>query len=204
MMVMDVRLRSLVLTALLVIMVASMVKFWPDQTTSTTAAIPAELNHHDKFNDSPIDSPKDKLVKHHFDRAVTQLRNGHYQQAIDGFRAVLEHSPSMPEAYINTGFAQIELQQFEQALASFQTAIELRPAQVNAYWGLAVSLEGLCDIPGAMGAMRTYLHLAAPDDPFMVKANAALWEWEQLKTAANNSNQGMHDCNQPGKQQGEP
>ena len=52
---------------------------------------------------------------------------------------------------------------------------------MNAYWGLAVSLEGLCDIAGAMGAMRTYIHLAPADDPFLVKANAALWEWEQVK-----------------------
>ena len=201
MMVMDVRLRSLMLTALLVIMVASIVKFWPDQTTSTTAAVPVELSQHDKLNDSPIDSPKDRLVKHHFDWAVTQLRNGHYQQAIDGFSAVLEHYPSMPEAYINTGFAQIELQQYQQAMQSFQTAIDLRPTQVNAYWGLAVSLEGLCDIAGAMGAMRTYVHLAPADDPFLIKANAALWEWEQLKTSGDENQQGIEACKQSRQQQ---
>jgi hypothetical protein len=44
-----------------------------------------------------------------------------------------------------------------------------------------VSLEGLCDIAGATGAMRTYIHLAPADDPFLVKARAALWEWEQMK-----------------------
>jgi Flp pilus assembly protein TadD len=138
----------------------------------------------------------DSHLKRHFDWAVTQLRTGHYQQAINGFRAVLEQSPAMPEAYINTGFAHIELQQYELAMQSFQTAIDLRPTQVNAYWGLAVSLEGLCDIAGAMGAMRTYIHLAPADDPFLVKANAALWEWEQVKMDSE------YNCIEPEQQQG--
>lgn len=149
------------------------------------------------------DRPVDGQLRRHFDRAVTQLRTGHYQQAINGFRAVLEHSPAMPEAHINTGFAHIELEQFEQALQSFQTAIDLRPGQVNAYWGLAVSLEGLCDIPGAMGAMRTYLHLAPADDPFQVKANAALWEWEQMRTAGKDDTLIMQACLQQRSQQGQ-
>jgi len=191
MMIADIRFRSLLLTVLLVVMVASVVKFWPERATSVTESVAVEMIREH--------SPDDSQLKRHFDWAVTQLRTGHYLQAINGFRAVLEQSPSMPEAYINTGFAQIELQQFEPAVRSFQTAIDLRPGQVNAYWGLAVSLEGLCDIPGATGAMRTYLHLASPDDPFRVKANAALWEWEQMNTAGNDSNQSKLACMQPGK-----
>ena len=167
----DVRLRAVLLTVFLVVIIAAVVQFWPASTPtpSTTATMPAEV------------TASDSQLKRHFDWAVTQLRSGHYQQAINGFRAVIEQSPAMPEAYINTGFAHIELQQYEQAMKSFQTAIDLRPTQVNAYWGLAVSLEGLCDIAGATGAMRTYIHLAPADDPFLVKARAALWEWEQMK-----------------------
>lgn len=165
----DVRIRALVLTLFLIIAIAGIVRFWPAQTTPAPDALPNE----------PVAA--DDAVRRHFDWAVTQLRTGHYEQAINGFRAVLEQAPGMPEAYVNTGFAQIELQQFEQAALSFQAALDLRPAQVNAYWGLAVSLEGLCDIPGAMGAMRTYVHLAEPDDIYLTRANAALWEWEEMK-----------------------
>ena len=189
----DVRLRAVLLTVFLVVIIAAVVQFWPASTptptpsttttTAATATMPAEV------------TASESQLKRHFDWAVTQLSSGHYQQAINGFRAVLEQSPAMPEAYINTGFAHIELQQYEQAMKSFQTAIDLRPTQVNAYWGLAVSLEGLCDIAGATGAMRTYIHLAPADDPFLVKARAALWEWEQLKTAANDNNQGIDVCN---------
>ena len=124
---------------------------------------------------------EDELLQRHFDWATEQLRTGNFEQAINGFRAVMEQAPTMPEAWINTGFAQVELKQYEQAAQSFQTAIDLRPAQVNAYWGLAVSLEGLCDLPGAIGAMRTYVHLANDDDPFVRKARSALWEWEQIR-----------------------
>ena len=171
------RLRAVLLTLFLVVMIAAMIQFWPAATPSSTAVVPVQPEQHDSQNNNANDSQ----LKRHFDWAVTQLRTGHYQQAINGFRAVLVQSPAMPEAYINTGFAHIELKQYEQAMKSFQIAIDLRPSQVNAYWGLAVSLEGLCDIAGARGAMRTYIHLAPANDPFIAKANAALWEWEQVK-----------------------
>ena len=194
----DVRYRAVLLTLFLVVMVAAAVQFWPASTPSTTAVAPSEPVLHESQNNNA----KDSQLKRHFDWAVTQLRTGHYQNAINGFRAVLEQAPAMPEAYINLGFAYVELQQFEQAMQSFQTAIDLRPGQVNAYWGLAVSLEGLCDIPGAIGAMRTYVHLAEPDDPYLVKANAALWEWQQIKHTGAGAGQSADECYQSVEQKG--
>ena len=193
MITMDVRLRAVLLTVFLVLAVAGVVRFWPEQKISATGPVAVDMTRQHSVNDDQI--------RRHFDSAVTLLRTGRYQLAINGFRAVLEQSPTMPEAYINTGFAQIELQQFEQASRSFQIAIDLRPGQVNAYWGLAVSLEGLCDIPGAIGAMRTYLHLAPEDDPFLVKANAALWEWGQMKHADTDGSQNANECHQLGEQE---
>ena len=181
----DTRLRIMVLTLLLVVLLASLVHYWPDQTRSNAAIAPT----HSITDEGP--------TKRHFDWAVHQLKMGRYQQAINGFRAVLEHAPAMPEAYINTGFAQIALQRYEQAVRSFRTAIDLRPGQVNAYWGLAVSLEGLCDFPAASGAMRTYIHLAAQDDPFLDKAYAAIWEWEQMKKAGHNHDATSQACQHP-------
>jgi hypothetical protein len=54
----------------------------------------------------------------------------------------------------------------------------LRPEQANAYYGLAVALEALGDRPGALGAMRSFVHLAKEGDPWVPKARAALWEWQ--------------------------
>jgi tetratricopeptide (TPR) repeat protein len=85
----------------------------------------------------------------------------------------------MPEAHVNMGFALIGLGQHAPARDFFDSALALRDDQLNAYYGLAEALEGLGDLPGAVGAMRTYAHLAAPDDPYRRKAEAALWEWEE-------------------------
>jgi hypothetical protein len=43
--------------------------------------------------------------------------------------------------------------------------------------------DGLNDRPMALGAMRTFVHLAQPDDPYLRKARAALWEWQPVPLA---------------------
>ena len=189
MIIADVRIRAVVLTLFLVVTIATVVRFWPEQPASTSVRPPVTV------------VAANEQLQRHFDWATKQLRTGHFEQAINGFRAVLEQAPNMPEAHLNKGFAHIELKQYEQALHAFQTAIDLRPGQVNAYWGLAVSLEGLCDIAGAIGAMRTYVHLAEPDNRFLVKANAALWEWEAQKTAIEKGEQNGHECLQTVKKE---
>lgn len=177
----DIRLQSTLLTLVLVFMIVLVVDFWPDtvsQPMPDVAALAQDLN---------------TLVL--FDRAVADLRKRHYRQAIESFRKVLKSSPTMPEAYANIGFAHIELKQYELAKQAFNTTLELRPGQINAYWGLAVSLEGLCDMPAAIGAMKTFVHLAKKDNPYLKKANAALWEWNQLKKAAEQRGDKQIRCN---------
>lgn len=101
-----------------------------------------------------------------------------HDHAITALHRVLELAPRMPEAHVNMGFALLGARQPAVARDFFLSAIELRPAQVNAYWGLAESLELLCDYDGAKGAMRSYIHLTDAADPYLPKARAALWEWE--------------------------
>ncbi len=101
-----------------------------------------------------------------------------YGQALAAFHRVLELSPEMPEAHVNAGFALIGLRRYSVAREFFEGALALRKDQVNAYYGLAEALEGLNDLPAALGAMRTYLHLAHQDDPYRRKAESAVWEWE--------------------------
>lgn len=50
--------------------------------------------------------------------------------------------------------------------------------RASACYGLAIAHEELGDLPEAMGAMRTYLHLAPPGNKHQARARAALWEWE--------------------------
>lgn len=113
-----------------------------------------------------------------FDQAIAMLHAKEYDFAVTALHRVIELSPNMPEAHVNMGFAMIGLERYKAAGDFFASAIRLKPYQGNAYWGLAISLNELGDTEGALGAMRSYIHLAPPKDPYVRKARSALWEWE--------------------------
>lgn len=118
-------------------------------------------------------------LRQRFDQAVVMLHAHQYEHAITALDRVLLLSPAMPEAHVNLGYALLGLQRSDAARAAFQAAIELRPQQANAYYGLALAEEQRKDLPAALGAMRSYLHLAAADDAHRARARSALWEWEE-------------------------
>lgn len=124
---------------------------------------------------------REEQIAQRFQQAVVMLHAGQYEFAITALHRVIALSPRMPEAYVNMGYALLGLKKYSAARDFFQTAIDLRPYQGNAYWGLAAAAEGMNDLPVALGAMRTYIHLA-PSDPasqdYVRRARAALWEWE--------------------------
>jgi tetratricopeptide (TPR) repeat protein len=95
------------------------------------------------------------------------------------FHRIMQLAPEMPEAYVNMGFALIGMKRYKEARDFFESATLLRRNQVNAYYGLAVALDGMGDLEGALGAMRTFVHLSKEDDPFRRKAEAAIWEWRE-------------------------
>lgn len=117
-------------------------------------------------------------IHQRFQQGVIMLHAKQHEHAMTVFHRVLELDPAMPEAHVNMGFALIGLERYGAARDFFESAIALRKEQINAYYGLAVALDGLRDRPGAIGAMRTFVHLSRPDDPYVRKAQAALWEWE--------------------------
>jgi tetratricopeptide (TPR) repeat protein len=81
------------------------------------------------------------------------------------------------------GFALAGLGRSREAFDFFESATVLRPGQANAYYGMALALEAQGDLRGALGAMRTYVHLTDAADPHRRRAESALWEWEeQLKS----------------------
>ncbi|HEX6827532.1 MAG TPA: tetratricopeptide repeat protein, partial [Burkholderiales bacterium] len=120
-------------------------------------------------------------IETRFNQAVLMLHAKQYEHAAAALHRVLELDPAIPEAHVNMGFAMIGMERYGVARDFFSAAIELRPMQANAYYGLAEALEELGDIQGALGAMRTYLHLAPGDDEFHRKAQAAIWEWESRR-----------------------
>lgn len=118
-----------------------------------------------------------RRVHQRFQQAVAMIEQRQYEHAVVALHDVLKTSPTMPEAHANMGFALIELQQFELAQSFFETAIDLRPGQVNAYYGLAIANKARGMTPDAISAMQVFTHLAANNDPFRARAQAALQQW---------------------------
>ena len=137
----------------------------------------------DRYGSSPSEAPQAYdasagNMQASFQHAVSLLDARHYEQAVDAFHEILMVQPEMPEANVNMGFSLIGLQQYELARQFFQGTIDLRPSQHNAYYGLAVAHEGLGKLDEAVVAMRTYAHLTPENDPYLRKAESAIWEWE--------------------------
>lgn len=166
------RLRALMLTVGLVIAGGIAIAFLPDWLHTSVANAP------DEVRSAHAREKTETEIRQRFQQGVAMLNDKQYEQALKEFHRVLELAPDMPEAHVNAGFALVGLGRFAVARDFFESALALRKNQVNAYYGLAEALEGLKDLPGALGAMRAYLHLAPADDPYRRKAESAVWEWE--------------------------
>jgi len=153
----------------------------PSLTTSTRVT---KITNHDQTSVRvpDIEQAESSQLQKRFNQAVTLLHAKKYELALPAFQEVLSFAPAMPEAHVNMGFTLVGLEQYFAAKDFFITAIELNPEQANAYYGLSLVYEDAKDYKGAMGAMRTYIHRTNHNDPYLKKARAALWEWEQKIT----------------------
>ena len=142
------------------------------------AIAPASVDAH-KDPDAHSLAATQAEVRLRFDAAVLMLHAKQYEPAAAALHRVLELAPKMPEAHVNMGFAMLGLQRPAVARDFFEGATGLKANQANAYYGLALAHEAGGDLEPALGAMRTYLHLArAEDEAHLRRARAALWEWE--------------------------
>ncbi|MBI5752284.1 MAG: tetratricopeptide repeat protein [Hydrogenophilales bacterium] len=154
----------------------------PDKPAAVSA-LPADPNRDPALHARQARSVE---IDVRFKQAAAMLHAQQYEHAATALHRVLELAPGMPEAHVNMGFAMIGVKRYAAARDFFEAALNLRPAQLNAYYGLAEALEGLNDLEGALGAMRSYIHRSSPDEPYVRKARAAIWEWEMaLKRKSN-------------------
>ncbi len=144
---------------------------------SVPAATATPTTHAEKAEKKVL-SPEERSFKEHFQAAVSLLQHGRYKDAVAVLQLARKMRPHVPAVFVNLGFAYLSMGQAERAVSLFQKALEIRKEQLNAYYGLAASLADTGDLEGALGAMRTYVHLTAKDDPFLMKAKSATWEWE--------------------------
>ena len=186
-MVKDCRASTVAITLVLIIGAGMLLRYWPQSPGAPLPTQPVAAGPTRSKTPAPVPARQTALSKH-FQVAVSALQDGHYQQALGDLHQVLRLAPKLPEAHVNMGFTLLGLGRAQAAADFFATAIELRPSQVNAYYGLALAQEALGDLPTALGAMRSYVHLTAADDPRLPVARAALWEWDsQLARSATRS-----------------
>jgi tetratricopeptide (TPR) repeat protein len=120
-------------------------------------------------------------IRKRFEQSVAMLHAKRYDDAITALHRVMELDSKIPEAYVNMGFALIGKQQYRAAFDFLNGAIELNPAQANAYYGIAIVQEAAGNLEGALGGMRSFLHLTDNPDPAQIhvaRARSAIWEWE--------------------------
>lgn len=163
------RLNPLTLTAAVVIGVAAIgaaITALPGDAPAPAAPVAAEPAADDGFG---------RL----FREGVEFLKQGRTHEAIIVFEAANQLKPHMPEVPVNLGFAYLARDKHDVARRHFEHALELKPDQANAYYGLASALDGLGDLEGALGSLRTFVHLEKGDTPFRAKAMAGIWELEE-------------------------
>ena len=181
----DVRWKALALTAgLTVVLGVLLANFSTDSPGALVAnsVDPREdaVGHAGQMRKAEIDR--------RFAKGVDLLTTQQFELAASEFHRVLALAPQMPEAHVNMGFAMLGEQRFAIAKDFFEAALDLNKNQSNAYYGLAKALEGLSDFPGAVGAMRTYLHLNKADNVYTAKASVSMRKWEALLNRASADN----------------
>lgn len=172
----DRRITAILLTLAAILAIKISIDLLPSQTGK-----PPESRVPDVLTEqiTPAKAKALEEVDIRFKQAVAMLHAKRYKHAVTALQRVLKLAPEMPEAHVNMGFALIGMEEYKSAADYFNGAITLKNRQVNAYYGLAVALEGLGDLIGAIGAMESYLHLMKGDDKYKIKAQAALWEWRE-------------------------
>lgn len=182
----DVRRSALVITGGLVVGIGMLLAYGVEDHGSASPATQA-----DPVQDAAGHAAQMRQaeIKQRFFRGVALLNEKQFDAAASEWHRVLALEPQMPEAQVNMGFAMLGVGRYAVARDFFDTAINLNTSQFNAYYGLAMALEGLGDLPGALGAMRSYVHLNKAEDAYLVKARAAIWEWESAlaKTRADSA-----------------
>lgn len=151
-----------------------------DQPVLLNTSVAEKADPHSTPDLHALEAKKQEL-DWRFNQAVAMLHAKQYDYAIKALHRVLELAPRMPEAHVNMGYAFLGGGDLKAARDFFTSALEINPKQMNAYYGLAMAAEAQGDMEVALGAMRTYVHLSSPEDPYLARARAALWEWQEAR-----------------------
>jgi tetratricopeptide (TPR) repeat protein len=110
-----------------------------------------------KYQQAIAADPKRLAVRAALGELLLQVHRD--DEAIDVFRAALEHSPTFPQALYDLAFALRARDRQAEAVDAYQRYIKLRPSDPDAYYGLARALQKLGRQADARKAYESYLSL---------------------------------------------
>lgn len=108
-------------------------------------------------------------VNERFRQATMAMREGHLEQASEGFAAIVKEMPSFAEAHLNLGLVLQEQGRLDEAVVSLQKALTLKPRLRGANLFLGIALFRRNQTDEAVAAIRKETALY-PADP-------AAWMW---------------------------
>src|SRR6266705_4113752 len=108
-------------------------------------------------------------VNERFRQATVAMREGHLDQASEGFAVIIKEAPSFAEAHLNLGLVLQEQRRFDESIASLQKALSLKPRLRGANLFLGVALFRLNRLDQAVVAIQKET-TAYPKDP-------VAWMW---------------------------
>ncbi len=108
-------------------------------------------------------------VNERFRQATVAMREGHLEEASEGFSAIVKETPSFAEAHLNLGLVLQEQSRYDEAIASFQKALLLKPRLHGANLFLGVARFHINQLDLAVAAIQKET-AAYPKD-------APAWMW---------------------------
>ena len=108
-------------------------------------------------------------VNERFRQATVAMREGHLEQAGEGFAAIVKEVPSFAEAHLNLGLVLQEQGRLDEAVASLQKALTLKPKLRGANLFLGIALFRRNQMDGAVAAIRK--------ETIFYPADPAAWMW---------------------------
>lgn len=160
---------------------AARVQGFADLQASSTTTTPEQAAPADQGIAPAAPGQPEVEFKQRSAEADAAIKAGQYLKALAAAQRMRELKPDHPASYVKAGFAFNGMGRFKDAFGPLAHAIDLDPMQADAYFGMAVVQEGLGNLEGAIGGMRTFLHVTPDPDPArlqVAQARAAIWEWE--------------------------
>ncbi len=91
--------------------------------------------------------------------AMIDLKLGHFEKAVDGFRYVVAQDPDSFVAYYNLGFTYQQLGRWQLAYEAYERASALQPSDIPTLFGLAAAFAFLGRLNDAVACYRTLISI---------------------------------------------